>query len=459
MASVETAVQAARANRENGIARYKELLSIPSISALPEHADDVKRAALWLAEELTRLGMQRVDVIPTGGHPMVCAQSSGAPGKPTVLVYGHYDVQPVDPIGEWDSPPFTPAIRNDHVYARGAADMKGSLWALFEAVDALRAHGGAHVNLKFLLEGEEEVGSPHMQAFIDAHGDRVAADVVLNLDGGVHSPELPSITYALRGLAYFEIEVRGPSHDLHSGVFGGSVQNPIHVLCGLIAGMHDTNGRVTLPGFYDAVRPLDAEEREALARIPLTDEEWQALTGVPKLWGEKGYTTVERVGARPTLDVNGIVGGFTGEGAKTVLPAKAIAKLSTRLVADQDEAAVCDQLREYMRCHAPNTVKWEVRKLSRGPGAIMDRNSVYMKAACDALEQTFGKPPIFKREGGSVPIVGLLQQKLGLDSIMLGFALPDSGLHGPNEKQHLPTLFKGVETYIRFLIGLEDIKK
>jgi acetylornithine deacetylase/succinyl-diaminopimelate desuccinylase-like protein len=451
---LEAALQYARSHRDTFLEHYRALLAIPSISTLPEHHADVQRAAQWLADALRRLGMPRVEVLPTPGHPIVYAEQRDDPAKPALLVYGHYDVQPADPLDEWRSHPFEPTVRGDNLYARGASDMKGSLVALLKAIESVLDAGSLPIGLRILLEGEEEIGSPSLPEFIERHRELLAADVALNCDGQIHSPTLPSIVYGLRGLAYFEITVCGPRQDLHSGMFGGAIHNPAQALCELVAGMHDAEGRVTLPGFYDPVRPLSDEERQALARIPQTEEDWQALTGAPVLWGERGYTTTERVGARPTLEVNGIVSGFTGEGAKTVLPAKAMAKISTRLVADQDPAAICGQIREYMRRHAPNTVTWEVRELSRGPGAIMQRDSPAMRAAVKALRDTFGVEPIFKREGGSVPVVGLMQQQLGLDSIMLGFGLPDDNIHGPNEKQHLPTFFKGVETYIRFILGL-----
>ncbi len=451
MPEPRAALERVRATRDEKLKEYKQLLSIPSVSALPEHADDVARNAVWLKDALTRIGMHGAEVIPTAGHPTVCAEWLGVPGQPTVLVYGHYDVQPVDPLDEWDSKPFEPTIIGDDLIARGSADMKGALWAFLVAVETLMRTDGMPVNLRFLLEGEEEIGSPNMLQFIEDHRDRLEADVVLNLDGGTHSPTQPAITYALRGLAYFQIEVNGPSHDLHSGVFGGSIHNPLQALCELIAGMHDEKNRVTLPGFYNAVRPLETEERKDIARLPHDDEAWRDMAGAPKLWGEEGYTTLERVGGRPALDINGIWGGFTGEGSKTVLPAKATAKLSMRLVPDQQPAAIREMLREYLLQNAPDTITWSVHEMAHGPGGVMDRHSTYMQAACDALEQTFGAKPIFKREGGSVPIVGHMQQQLGLDSIMVGFCLPDSGLHGPNEKQHLPTLLKGIEAYVRFL--------
>ena len=455
---LESALKAARDGKDAFLERCQTFLSIPSISTLPEHATDVHRAAQWLAAQLRGLEMTSVEIIPTSGHPVVWAEWMCAPGKPVLLVYGHYDVQPVDPLNEWESDPFSPSIRGENLYARGASDMKGSMAAFLEAAACLKHSGGLPVNLRFLLEGEEEVGSPNLAAFIQQHQDRLHADAVVNCDGEIHGPHQPSITYSLRGLAYFELEINGPKQDLHSGIFGGSIHNPAQVLCDLIAGMHDDGGRVTLPGFYETVRPLAADEREALARTPLTDDEWKSIAGAPALWGERGYTTLERTGARPTLEVNGLVSGFIGEGAKTVLPAKALAKLSTRLVADQDPAAIQGQLSEYVRRNAPNTVTWEVRELSNAPGALMDRHSPAMRAAVAALRDTFNAEPIFTREGGSVPVVSLMQQVLGLDSIMLGFRLPDDGIHGPNEKQHIPTLLKGVEAYIRFMTGLGDLE-
>ena len=448
------ALNAAHSGKDAFLQRCKTFLSIPSISTLPEHAKDIHSAAQWLAEQLRALEMTSVEIIPTAGHPVVWAEWMDAPGKPVLLVYGHYDVQPVDPLNEWESDPFVPTIRGENLYARGASDMKGSMAAFLEAVACLKQSGGLPVNLRVLFEGEEEVGSPNLAAFIEQNRERLHADAVVNCDGEIHGSHQPSITYSLRGLAYFELEVHGPKQDLHSGIFGGSIHNPAQVLCELIAGMHDADGRVTLPGFYDTVRLLADDERTALAQTPLTDGEWKSIAGVPALWGEQNYTTLERTGARPTLEVNGLVSGFIGEGAKTVLPAKALAKISTRLVADQDPAAIKGQLLEYLRRNAPNTVTWELRELSHAPGALMDRHSPAMHAAVDALRDTFDVEPIFKREGGSVPVVSLMQQMLGLDSIMLGFRLPDDGIHGPNEKQHIPTLLKAIEAYVRFMMGL-----
>lgn len=452
MTDISTASAHLRELRQEILAQYREILRIPSVSTLPEHRGDVRRMAEWLADELRRLRMERVELAETPGHPIVYAEWLGAPGKPTVLVYGHYDVQPVDPVDEWDSDPFGAEIRGDNIYARGASDMKGQIFAQLKAMEALLAADGTYpVNVKYLLEGEEEIGSPNLPAFLDAHKEMLACDVALNCDAGIHAPDRPSIVYSLRGLAYFELELRGPGHDLHSGLFGGSVRNPIHVMAEVLAGAHDAEGRVTLPGFYDRVRPLDDEERALLAEVPYSDEKWLGLTGSKGLFGEAGYTSIERVGARPTFEVNGIWGGFTGEGAKTVLPARAWAKVSMRLVPDQRPEEMEGMLRAYLEKSIPEDMTWTLINHSLGPGAVMDRKSSHMAAAASALEKVFGRKPIFTREGGSVPVVAYFQQKLGVDSIMLGFALPDDGIHGPNEKQHLPTLFKGMETYVEFM--------
>jgi len=453
---LKQALDFARGNQARFLNEFKAVLGIPSISTLPERRDDVRRTAEWLVDALRGLGIEKAGAVATPGHPIVYGEWLHAAGKPTVLIYGHYDVQPVDPLDEWTSKPFEPAERDGNLYARGASDMKGSIVAFLKAIESLRAAGGLPVNLRFLLEGEEEIGSPNLPDFIAQHKDMLKADVALNCDGQILRPDLPSLTYALRGLAYFEVEVHGPKQDLHSGMFGGAVHNPAQVLCELIAGMHDADNRVTLPGFYDTVRPLDAEERAALAKAPVTDDDWKTLAGVKALWGEKGYTATECTGARPTLEVNGIVGGFTGEGAKTVLPARALAKISTRLVADQEPAAIREQFCAYMRAHAPETVTWEVRELSHGDGAIMDRHSPPMQAAVRALHETFGAEPIFKREGGSVPVVAMMQKQLGFDSVMMGFGLPDDNIHAPNEKQHLATWYKGIEAFIRFLTVLAE---
>lgn len=450
----EAAVAYARGHQEAFLEELKDLLAMPSVSTLPEHREDMRATATWLAERLRVLKLENVALHETDGHPVVYGEWLHAPEKPTVLVYGHYDVQPVDPIDEWRSEPFTATVEGEYLIARGASDMKGQLMAFLQALRSVVQAGDCPVNLKVLFEGEEEIGSPHLPQFIEDNKAMLACDVVLNCDGGIHGPGEPAITYSLRGLAYFELEVRSATSDLHSGLFGGSIANPIHVLSELIAGMHDADGRVTLPGFYDKVRDLDEEERALLAQVPYSDEKWLKMSGTKKLHGEAGYNTVERIGARPALDVNGIWGGFTGAGAKTVLPAKATAKLSARLVADQQEGDVKGQLEAYLNAQCPDTVTWTLREHVHGPGAIMSRKSPYMDTARRALETAFGKAPIFKREGGSVPIVGMMQRQLDVDTVLLGFELADDNMHGPNERQHLPNFYKGIETYIHFLMGL-----
>jgi acetylornithine deacetylase/succinyl-diaminopimelate desuccinylase-like protein len=456
MSQRDIALTYARAQRDAHLQQYRDLLQIPSISTLSSHKEDVQRCAGWLADKLKRLKLDRVEIIPTSGHPVIYGEWLHAPGKPTVLVYGHYDVQPVDPLNEWESGPFDAEIRGDYIFARGASDMKGQIFAQLKAMECLLQDGDYPLNIKYLLEGEEEIGSPHLGQFIDEHKDRLACDFVLNCDAGIHAPDQPAITYSLRGLAYFELELRTAKKDLHSGLFGGSVRNPIHLLCELVAEMHDEFGRVTLPGFYDKVRELSDDERDMLARVPYSNEEWMEMAGTTALYGEAGFSTVERIGARPTLEINGIWGGFTEEGSKTVLPARAHAKISTRLVADQQPADVRAQLEQFIGDRLPADVEWQLHEHTWGPGATMDYKSPYMQAAVAALEAVFEKPTIFKREGGSVPVVGMMQQKLGVDSVMLGFALPGDGIHGPNERQYLPNFFRGIETYIEFLTRLGE---
>jgi len=451
MPLMEDAIAFANKHRDTALEELIDLLAIPSVSTLPEHAGDVKHAAEWLAERLHGIGLENIAIMPTPGHPVVYGDWLHAPGKPTVLVYGHYDVQPADPFDEWDSPPFQPTVRDDYLYARGASDMKSQIFAQIKAMEAIAQFGESPVNIKYMLEGEEEVGSPNLGAFVRENKDRLQCDFVLNCDSGIQGPELPGIVYGLRGLAYFELEVHGPDHDLHSGMFGGTIRNPLNELCRLIAGMHDDEGRVTLPGFYDNVRNLSEDERVDLAKLPHSDSDQLAMTGSPALWGEAGYTTVERTGARPALDVNGIIGGFTADGSKTVLPAKAIAKISMRLVPDQRGDDIRGQLEAYLKANAPDTITWEVREHASGDPAITDRESEPVRKALAALKAVWGVDPVFKREGGSIPVVSLLQEKLGVDSVMLGFALPTDGIHGPNEKQYIPNFYRGIETYIRYL--------
>jgi acetylornithine deacetylase/succinyl-diaminopimelate desuccinylase-like protein len=444
------AIQHARDNRERNLAELKELLAIPSVSTLSQHKPDIQRAAEWLAKQMTHLGLQNVEILPTAGHPAVYGEWLHALGKPTILVYGHFDVQPVDPLNEWTSPPFVPTLRGENIFARGASDNKGQIFAALKALEALSKTEGLPLNVKVLIEGEEEIGSLNLGPVIAKHKDKLKCDIILNTDMEILRPDLPALTYGLRGLAYFELWVYGSSQDLHSGSFAGSVANPATVLCELIASMHDADGHITLPGFYDKVRKLPEEERAEIARMPFSDDDWRKTTGVPQLSGERGFTTLERLGARPTLEVNGILSGFTGEGSKTVLPAKAMAKISMRLVPYQDDNAVEGQLREYLRRHAPPTVRWELKKIVSTPAVLVKRDTAGVRAATQAMEGTFGVKPVFRLEGGTVGVVSTFQTVLGVDPVQMGFSLPDDNIHSPNEKLHLPTHYRGIETYIRF---------
>jgi acetylornithine deacetylase/succinyl-diaminopimelate desuccinylase-like protein len=453
--SRSSALQYAQENRQRFLRELSEFVSIPSISTDPDRKDDMLRAAQWVTGQLRDLGMDKVSVEPTAGHPIVYGEWLGAgPDAPTVLIYGHYDVQPVEPLELWESEPFTPTQRGESLYGRGASDMKGQVTATLKAIEAMKQAGDLPVNLKFLIEGEEEIGSPNLPEFLQTHKSQLASDFALNPDTGMLMNDVPSITYALRGLAYFELRIYGPDHDLHSGQFGGAVHNPAQALCELIAGMHDGQGRVTLPGFYENVRPVSTEEREQLGRLPVDETFYLKQTGVPALWGEKGYSPGERVGIRPTLEINGLLSGFTGLGAKTVLPAWAMAKISTRLVPDQDPEEVHQQLLQYLEEHAPGTIRYEVTKMAGSPASISDRHSPFMAAIEQALETVWGVPPLYRPEGGSVPVVVQLQQMLGIESVNCGFSLPDDNLHSPNEKLDLPTWYKGIDALIHFFNNL-----
>jgi len=448
------ALQYAHAHKENFLNTLKELIAIPSVSTDPERAGDIQRAAQWVANRLTSLGMEQVQTFQTARHPVVYGEWLHVKDASTVLIYGHYDVQPVDPIELWKTGPFEPTMIGDNLFGRGASDMKGQDTAVFSAVESIIKTGTFPVNIKWLLEGEEEIGSPNLGQFIEEHKELLACDFALNPDSGLIGPEHPSITYGLRGLSYFEVHVQGPAGDLHSGTFGGGVHNPAIVLAQLIAGMHDERGHITLPGFYDRVRPLSELERAEFARLPITDESVKQVTGVPAVYGEAGFTSAERISARPTLDVNGMLSGFTGAGSKTVLPAKAMAKISMRLVPDQDPEEVHKGLLAYMQQHAPRTVTWDVKMLAGSPASISDLNNPGVVAMSKALETVWGQKSMFKREGGSIPVVIKMQKMLGVESVICGFGLPDDNLHAPNEKQHLPTWYRGIDTMIHFFFNL-----
>jgi len=431
------------------------LASIPSVSTDPERRDDIQRAAAWLQDELVRIGMTRADIFETPRHPIVYAENlSAGEDAPTVLIYGHYDVQPEDPVDEWHSDPFSPTRVDDNLYGRGTTDMKGQIIASLSAVKAVLETGSAPINFKFLIEGEEEIGGSHLEGFIKENTDLLACDFFLNPDTGMLAPDTPTITYALRGIAYFELRLTGPRQDLHSGLFGGVIHNPAQVMSEVLAGLHDDRGRVTLKGFYDAVRELPDEEREELSRLPVDGDFFKEQAGVDELWGEEGYTAVERVGGRPTLEINGLYSGFIGEGQKTVLPAYAMAKISTRLVPDQDPDQVFEQFKAHLTERVPSTTSWELKKLAGDFPAISDRHSPWIKAYVEAAEEVWGRRPIFKREGGSVPVVVHAQQALGVDAVNIGFGLPSDNMHGPNEKIHLPTFYNGIQALIHYFFNL-----
>ncbi|HCR71519.1 MAG TPA: dipeptidase [Anaerolineae bacterium] len=451
MSDVNKAIEYVRANQEKFLKELQEFSAIPSISTLDENKPDMQRAAEWVAKQLESLGMNNIQIMPTGGHPVVYGEWMGA-GKnaPTIMIYGHYDVQPVDPIELWTSDPFNAVVRGDYLFGRGTSDMKGQVVASLKAVEAIVRTGEAKVNLKWLIEGEEEIGSMHLGEFIKNNKELLACDFCLNPDAGLIAPDKPTITTGLRGLAYFELKVFGPSKDLHSGLFGGTVHNPAQALIELVAGMHDKNGKITLPGFYDKVRKLSKKEREDFKRLPTKDKELIAMTGVPALWGEPQFIPAERVGARPTLEVNGLLSGFTGQGAKTVLPAWAMAKISCRLVPDQTPEQTEKQLRAYLKKNAPKTIKWELNLINGAGAALVETDSAGVRALAKAFETVWGKKPYFKREGGSIGSVVLLQKYVGADSLLSGFGLPDDNQHSPDERMHLPTWYKGIEAFTHF---------
>ena len=432
-------------NRDRYLDELKALLAIPSISALPQHAGDVRRCADWCADELRRIGLQNVKLIDTPGNPVVYGDWLGAPGAPTILFYGHYDVQPVDPLELWESPPFEATIRDGEIYARGSADDKGQVFMHFKAVEAhLKQNGRLPVNMKFVLEGEEEVGSVNLDDFIRGHKADLAADVVVISDSPMFARGVPSICYGLRGLVYFQIDLRGSNTDLHSGSFGGAVANPAFVLSQLIAQMKDRGGRVRIPGFYDDVVPLQEEERQAWASLPFNEKKFKKDFGVPKLFGESGYTTLERIWARPTFEVNGLLSGFTGEGAKTVLPAVAMAKVSMRLVPNQHPDRIAELFEAHVRDITPKTMELKITRMHGGKPWMTAYDNPFVQAAGRAIERGFGRKPVFTREGGSIPVVSTFQEELGLPSVLFGVGLPDENAHAPNEKLDVANFHGGI---------------
>lgn len=438
-------------NQDRYLRELKEFLAIPSVSTHKELAGQVGRCAEWVAQHMRSIGLNNVQVFQTAGHPIVYGDWLNAPGKPTVLIYGHYDVQPAEPLELWTTPPFEASTRDGRLYARGAADDKGQVFIHFKSIEAyLRGGGSLPLNVKLIIEGEEEVGSEHLPAFISEHKDLLSADLVLISDSSMFAENVPSICYGLRGLAYMQVDLVGPHKDLHSGSFGGTVHNPIQALAEIIAQLHDKNGRVTIPGFYKDVLPLTARERAAYRKLPFSEKKYARELGVKQLHGEKGFSTLERVWARPTLECNGIWGGFTGEGAKTVLPSKASAKISMRLVPRQTAAKAARLFERHIKKIAPKTVSVSVRNLHGGEPAITPIDSPGVKAAVAALEKGFGKKPLYQREGGSIPIVVQFKQLLGIDTVLLGFGLPDENAHAPDEFLHLDNFFNGIKTSAHF---------
>lgn len=437
-------------NRQRLLDELFDLLRIPSVSANPDFSEDVFEAAQFVADRLNEAGAEHVEVCPTAGYPVVYGERIVDPALPTVLVYGHYDVQPADPYELWHSPPFEPEIRDGKIYARGACDDKGQVYMHVKAFEYMMRYDALPCNIKFMIEGEEEVGSANLATFIVENRERLRADVVLISDTSMIANDVPSIDAGLRGLSYVEVEVTGPNRDLHSGVYGGAVTNPINALCGMIAQMHDAHGRITIPGFYDQVQDLTQAERDELNRAPFDAEAYKKDLGIDALRGEEGYNTMERTGIRPTLDVNGIWGGYTGEGSKTVLPSKAFAKISMRLVPHQTSETATELFSRYFQSIAPPGVRVEVRPHHGGEPVVTPTDSVAFRAASLAMLDTFGVNPIPTRGGGSIPIVALFEKELGLKSVLMGFGLDSDALHSPNEHYGVFNYFKGIETIPSF---------
>lgn len=437
-------------NKETYLSELFELLRIPSVSADSRHKGDVRNAATYVLQKLKEAGVDRSELMETGGHPIVYAEKIVDPAKPTVLVYGHYDVQPPDPLALWNSPPFEPTVRDGKIYARGSCDDKGQFYMHIKALEIMMKHGDVPCNIKFMIEGEEEVGSAHLGEFVKANKAKLKADVILISDTALISLDQPSITVGLRGLSYMEVQVTGPNRDLHSGVYGGAVTNPANALCQMIASLHDENGKVNIPGFYDDVAELSAEERAALNRAPFNLEEYKKELGIADVHGEKGYTTLERTGTRPTLDVNGIWGGYTGEGAKTVLPSTASAKISMRLVPNQHPDKITALFTRHFQSLAPKSVTVKVTAHHGGEAAVTPTDSKAFRAAAKAFEEVWGKNPIPTRDGGSIPIVALFKKELGLDTVLMGFGLDSDALHSPNEHYGIKNFLIGIETIVAF---------
>ncbi len=437
-------------NKERFLNELIDLLKIPSVSADSKYKADVARAADFVKEKLLEAGVDHAEICKTDGHPIVYGEKIVDPSKPTVLVYGHYDVQPPDPLDLWDSPPFEPVVKNEKIYARGSADDKGQMYMHVKAFETLNKNGELPCNVKFMIEGEEEVGSDSLEPFVKNNTDKLACDVILISDTSIISNEHPSICVGLRGLSYLEVEVTGPNRDLHSGIYGGGVANPINVLAKMIGSLHDANGKITIPEFYDDVLEHDEAFREELARAPFDLDAYKKELDIEEVQGEAGYSTIERTGIRPTLDINGIWGGYTGEGAKTVLPSKAFAKLSCRLVPNQNSDKITEIVTNHLQSIAPKSVKVKVSPHHGGEAAVIPTDSEGYLAASDAFEKVWGKKPIPTMDGGSIPIVALFQKELKTDPILMGFGLDEDAIHSPNESYGLFNFYKGIETIVEF---------
>lgn len=433
-------------NQQRFLDEMLELLRIPSVSAKTEHKQDMRKCAELVKQRLLDSGADKAVVMETAGHPVVYGEKIIDPSKPTVLVYGHYDVQPAEPLELWHSGPFDPVIKDGKVYARGSADDKGQFYMHVKAMETMVKTNSLATNIKFLIEGEEEVGSPNLGKFVAEHKDLLKADVILISDSAMISMENPSLDIGVRGLSYIEVEVTGANRDLHSGTYGGAVANPITILAKMIANIHDENNHITIPGFYDDVAEATKEERELMAKAPFNEQEYKEELGVKELWGEKGFTTNERTGIRPTVEVNGIWGGYTGEGAKTVLPSKAFAKVSARLVPNQSSDKITKLLIDYFEKNAPASVTVKAELHHGGEPYMTPINSKGYQAAAKAIQTTFGKQPVPVRGGGSIPICSILEKELGVKIVFMGFGLDNDNLHSPNEKYNLENYYKGIET-------------
>jgi acetylornithine deacetylase/succinyl-diaminopimelate desuccinylase-like protein len=447
------------AKKEIFVQELIELLSIPSVSADPKFATDVVKAAEYTANKLREAGADKVELCETAGYPIVYGEKLVDPSLPTVLVYGHYDVQPADPYELWTSPPFEPVIKDGKIYARGACDDKGQFYMHVKAFQLMMENNALPCNVKFMIEGEEEVGSANLETFVKANIERLKSDVVLISDTGIIANDVPSITVGLRGLSYMEVEVTGPNRDLHSGIYGGAVANPINILCDMIASLHDENRRITVKGFYDDVEEVSQEERALMNTAPFSIDEYKKHLDINDVLGEEGYTTLERTSIRPTLDVNGIWGGYIGEGAKTVLPSKAYAKISMRLVPNQDSKKISQLFQAHFESIAPSYVKVKVTDHHGGEAAVTPTDSLAYKAAAAAMKETFGKDPIPMRSGGSIPIVTMFEKVLHTKSVLMGFGLDSDAIHSPNEHYGLFNYFKGIETIPYFFKYFTNFSK